>query len=93
MQSTAQKGNAQEAVYTYRFVMKGRPPVPNAFNVQLFVDNTTCALRHLALSVDRRLVHRKPSLNSKYGKACHAVQYPQGERRNGNGERDGVLTF
>jgi len=39
MQSTAQKGNAQE-VYTYRFMMKGRPPVPpNALNVQLFVDN------------------------------------------------------
>jgi len=92
MQSSAQKGNAQE-VYTYRFMMKGRLPVPNAFNVQLFVDNRTCALRHLALSLDRRLVHRKPSLNSKYGKACHAVQYQQGERRNGNGERDGVLTF
>ena len=38
MQSTAQKGNAQE-VYTYRFMIKGRPRVPNAFNVQLFVDN------------------------------------------------------
>jgi hypothetical protein len=53
MQSTAQKGNAQ-AVHKYRFMIKGRPPGPNAFNVQLFVDNVrpTSVTSHFQWTAD-----------------------------------------